>query len=60
VSSTSRSRVETPGLKTVVHGSTSAMSWIPRVSACSNFSCCPDDPRKIRGFMSVRLLLRGA
>ena len=52
VSSTSRSRVETPGLKTVVHGSTSAMSWSPRVSAWSSFSCCPDDPRKIRGFIS--------
>ena len=49
VSSTSRSSVETPGLKTVVHGSTSAMSWSPRVSACSSFSCLPDEPRKMRG-----------
>src|SRR5207253_11471463 len=53
VSSTSRSSVETPGLKTVVHASTSAMSWSPRVSACSSFSCCPDDPRKIRGFIQL-------
>src|SRR6185312_3311783 len=55
VSSTSRSRVETPGLNTVVHGSTLAMSWSPRVSAWSSFSCCPDDPRKMHG-----LFIRGS
>ena len=38
-------------MKTVVQGSTSAMSSRPRVNASSSFSCCPDDPRKIRGFI---------
>ena len=52
VSSTSRSSVDTPGLNTVVHGSTSATSSSPRVSACTSFACLPDEPRKMRGFMS--------
>ncbi len=55
VSSTSRSSVETPGLKTVVHGSTSATSASPRVRACTSFACFPEEPRKIRGFIPWRL-----
>ena len=39
-----------PGWKDVVHGSTCATASRPRVSACSSFSCFPDDPRKMRGF----------
>ena len=38
-----------PGLKDVVQGSTCATSSRPRVSACSSFSCFPDEPRKMRG-----------
>ena len=49
VSSSRRSSVDVPGLKDVVQGSTRAMSLRPRVSACSSFSCFPDEPRKIRG-----------
>ena len=51
VSSTSRSSVDTPGLKTVVHGSTSATSASPRVRACTSFACLPEEPRKMRGFI---------
>src|SRR4029079_9191930 len=53
VSSSSRSSVDTPGLKDVVQGSTCAMSSSPRVRACSSFFCCPDEPRKMRG-LSIR------
>ena len=42
-----------PGLNEVVQGSTCATSSRPRVSACSSFSCFPDEPRKMRGF-SIR------
>src|SRR4029453_2101838 len=49
VSSTSRSRVDRPGLKVVVQGSTSATSSSPRVIAWSSLACLPDDPRKMRG-----------
>ena len=42
-----------PGLKDVVQGSTCATSSRPRVSACSSFSCFPDEPRKMRG-LSIR------
>ena len=49
-SSSRRSSVVVPGLKDVVQGSTRATSSRPRVRACSSFSCCPDDPRKMRGF----------
>src|SRR5207247_5707083 len=48
-SSTSRSRVDRPGLNVVVQGSTSATSSSPRVIAWTNFACLPDDPRKTRG-----------
>ena len=48
-SSTSRSRVDRPGLNVVVQGSTSATSSSPRAIAWSSFACFPDDPRKIRG-----------
>src|SRR6476620_5480851 len=48
-SSTSRSRVDRPGLNVVVHGSTSATSSSPRVIASSSLACSPDDPRKMRG-----------
>ncbi len=50
-SSTSRSRVDRPGLNVVVHGSTSTRSSSPRVIASSSVACLPDDPRKMRGFM---------
>ena len=49
VSSSRRSSVDVPGLKDVIQGSTLAMSLRPRVSACSNFSCFPDEPKKSRG-----------
>ena len=55
VSSTRRSSVETPGLNTDVHGSTSATSASPRVSAWTSFTCLPDEPRKMRGFMRGRV-----
>ena len=42
-----------PGWKDVVQGSTCATSSRPRVSACSSFSCFPDEPRKMRG-LSIR------
>ena len=42
-----------PGLNEVVQGSTCATSSRPRVSACSSFSCFPDEPRKMRG-LSIR------
>src|SRR3982751_5243148 len=48
-SSTSRSRVDRPGLNVVVQGSTSATPSSPRVIAWSSFACFPDDPRKMRG-----------
>src|SRR5438552_8681683 len=48
-SSTSRSRVDRPGLNVVVHGSTSATSSSPRVIAWTSLACLPDDPRKMRG-----------
>src|SRR3954470_6572263 len=48
-SSTSRSRVERPGLNVVVQGSTSATSSRPRVIAWRSLACLPDDPRKMRG-----------
>src|SRR5205085_10315146 len=48
-SSTSRSRVDRPGLNVVVQGSTSATSSSPRVIAWSSLACLPDDPRKMRG-----------
>src|SRR6267378_3487700 len=48
-SSTSRSRVDRPGLNVVVQGSTSATSSSPRVIARSSLACLPDDPRKMRG-----------
>src|ERR1700704_3309687 len=54
-SSTSRSRVDRPGLNVVVHGSTSATSSSPRVIAWSSLACLPDDPRKMRG-----LFIRGS
>src|ERR1700704_4284734 len=54
-SSTSRSRVDRPGLNVVVHGSTSATSSSPRVIAWSSLACLPDDPRKMRG-----LFMRGS
>jgi hypothetical protein len=50
-SSTSRSRVDRPGLNVVVQGSTSATSPSPRVIACSSLACSPDDPKKIRGLL---------
>ena len=50
-SSTSRSRVDRPGLNVVVQGSTSATSSSPRVIAWSSFACFPDDPRKTRGLI---------
>src|SRR3954466_770022 len=53
-SSTSRSRVDRPGLNVVVQGSTSATSSSPRVIAWSSLACLPDDPRKMRGlFMRI-------
>ena len=48
-SSTSRSRVDRPGLNVVVQGSTSATSSSPRVIAWSSLACLPDEPRKLRG-----------
>src|SRR5947207_4300572 len=48
-SSTSRSRVERPGLNVVVQGSTSATSPRPRAIAWRSLACLPDDPRKMRG-----------
>src|SRR4051812_319464 len=54
-SSRSRPKVVVPGLNEVVQGSTCATSSRPRVSACSSFSCCPDEPRKMRG-LSIRVL----
>src|SRR4030088_2638306 len=54
-SSTSRSRVDRPGLNVVIHGSTYATSSSPRVIAWGSLACLPDDPRKIRG-----LLMRGS
>src|SRR5437763_15226232 len=48
-SSTSRSRVDRPGLNVVVQGSTSATSPSPRAIAWRSLACLPDDPRKIRG-----------
>src|SRR5437879_5964489 len=48
-SSTSRSRVDRPGLNVVVQGSTSATSSSPRVIAWTSLACLPDDPRKMRG-----------
>src|SRR4051794_17002702 len=50
-SSTSRSRVDRPGLNVVVQGSTSAISSSPRVIAWSSLACLPDDPRKMRGLV---------
>ena len=50
-SSTSRSRVDRPGLNVVVHGSTSATSESPRAIARSSLACAPDDPRKMRGLI---------
>src|SRR5262249_58338857 len=50
-SSTSRSRVDRPGLNVVVHGSTSATSESPRAIARSSLACSPEDPRKIRGLV---------
>ncbi len=57
-SSTSRSRVDRPGLKVVIQGSTSAMSSSPRVIASSSSACMPDDPRKIRGLFIGRTARR--
>src|SRR5262245_21707338 len=54
-SSTSRSRVERPGLNVVVQGSTSATSSSTRVIALSSLACSPDDPRKIRGLFTCAL-----
>jgi len=48
-SSTSRSRVDRPGLNVVVQGSTSATASSPRVIPWSSLVCLPDDPRKMRG-----------
>src|SRR6476620_4682576 len=48
-SSTSRSRVDLPGLNVVIQGSTSAISSSPRVIAWSSLACLPDEPRKMRG-----------
>ena len=55
-SSTRRSSVVVPGLKDVVQGSTCATSSRPRVSACSSFSCFPDEPRKMRGLSMLYLI----
>jgi hypothetical protein len=49
VSSTSRPSVVLPGLNVTVHGSTSATSASPRVSASSSCACLPEEPRKMRG-----------
>src|SRR6185369_5704350 len=57
-SSTSRSRVDRPGLNVVVHGSTSATSLSPRVIAWSSLACLPDDPRKMRGLFMRDSLFR--
>src|SRR5437870_6697603 len=54
-SSTSRSRVDRPGLNVFIQGSTSATSSSPRVIAWSSLACLPDDPRKMRG-----LFMRGS
>src|SRR5438045_5183178 len=60
-SSTSRSRVDRPGLNVVVQGSTSATSSSPRSIAWSSLACLPDDPRKMRGmFMRVPLFRSSA
>ena len=48
-SSTSRSRVDLPGLNVVVHGSTSATSASPFSIARSSLAYWPDEPRKMRG-----------
>ena len=53
----SRPSVVVPGLKDVVHGSTSATSARPRVSAWSSFSCLPDEPRKTRGLPTGEALM---
>ena len=50
---TRRASVVVPGVKDDVQGSTWQTSSRPRVSACSNFVCFPDEPRKIRG-LSIR------
>ena len=52
--STSRSRVDRPGLNVVVQGSTSATSSSPRVIAWSSLVCLPDYREKMRG-----LFMRG-
>src|ERR1700704_3251225 len=52
-SSTSRARVDRPGLNVVVQGSTSATSSSPRVIAWSSLACLPDDPRKMRGLFML-------
>src|SRR5438045_1074359 len=57
-SSTSRSRVDRPGLNVVVQGSTSATSSSPRVIAWSSLACLPDDPRKMRGLFMRGQVLR--
>ena len=57
VSSTSRSSVLTPGLKTVVQGSTSATVARPPVRDFSSLPCLPDDPRKMRGFFMMPRIL---
>src|SRR5215470_422468 len=57
-SSTSRSRVDRPGLNVVVQGSTLATSASPRVIAWSSLACLPDDPRKMRGLFMRGQLLR--
>src|SRR5215204_2322264 len=46
-SSTSRSRVDRPGLNVVVHGSTSATSSSPRIIAWSSLACLPDDTSRL-------------
>src|SRR3954454_25273698 len=51
-SSTSRSRVERPGLNVVVQGSTSATSSSPSVIAWTSGACLPDEPRKMRGLIT--------
>lgn len=53
VSSSRRSKVVVSGFNVVVQGFTCATSLRPRVSACGNFACFPDDPRKMCGF-SIR------
>src|SRR4051794_35464611 len=48
-SSTSRSRVDRPGLNVVVQTSTSTTSSRPSAIAWRSLACLPDDPRKMRG-----------